>query len=124
MAIRMRMLLSPEGQKILSLGPRAAMEMEVNSEIHMDVERVKDVKEEAERTRRDIVSVTRDLERMVEDICQDDVLMDYLPTTTLPTPPPTTSPTSPRLSAPAPPILTTSWVLVKGEDWEMVDCTA
>lgn len=101
MAIRMRMLLSPEGQKILSLGPRVALEM--------DVDRVNGVKQEAERTRRDIVSVTRDLERMVQDISDEDVLMDCLPT---------------PLPTPAPPILTTSWVIVKGEDWEMVDCTA
>ena len=26
--------------------------------------------------------------------------------------------------APAPPVLTASWVVVKGEDWEMVDCAA
>ena len=109
------MLLSPEGQKILSLGPRVALEL--------DVETVDGVKEEAERTRRDIVSVTRDLERMVEDICDEDVFMDCLPTppTTTSTSPPSTSPPHPT---PAPPILTTSWVLVKGEDWEMVDCTA
>lgn len=101
----MRMLLSPEGQKILHLGPRAAMELEVNRMMQVDVDvGVRQVKEQADRTRREIVNVTRDLEKMVQDICDEDVLMDCM-------------------STPAPPILTTSWVLVKGEDLEMVDCT-
>lgn len=122
MAIRMRMLLSPEGQKILSLGPRLATQsdVEIQMDVHVEKERVK---EEADRTRRDIMSVTRDLEKMVEDICDEDVLMDC--TTPIPTTTTTTTPaTSPPQPTPAPPILTTSWVLVKGEDWEMVDCTA
>ena len=27
-------------------------------------------------------------------------------------------------AAPAAPVLTSSWVVVKGDDWEMVDCSA
>ncbi len=109
-AIKMRILTTPEGQRFLSLGPRLAMEVM--------------------KTTKDIVTVTEDLERMVEDIessCCDspDVVMaDPIPlavpsfSTTCTTP--ITNQTSPT---PAPPVLTTTWVVVKGDDWDMVDCS-
>jgi hypothetical protein len=75
---------------------------------------------EVMKTTRDIVTVTEDLERMVEDIessCCDVVMADALPVLPSCTTPINTTPT------PAAPILTTKWVVVKGEDWEMVDCS-
>jgi len=95
----MRILATPEGQRFLSLGPRLAMEVM--------------------KTTRDIVTVTEDLERMVEDIesaCCDVVMADPLPI-------PPSCTTTPITPIPAAPILTAKWVVVKGDDWEMVDCS-
>lgn len=85
-AIKTCMQASPEGQKILRMGPRLALS---------------------------IMSATKDLERIVaaqtqqaSDSSMDDVIMlDATITTT------TTSP-----------VLTKSWVIVPGDDWEMIDC--
>jgi len=112
----MSMLLTPAGQKILSLGPRVAMQLEVERKVdmqmHFDLESHSIRNLDDERSTRDIISVTKDLERMVEDISDDDVLMDsFIPTAT------------PTTAQPAPPVVTPSWVLVKGEDWEMIDST-
>jgi len=78
------MQASPEGQKILRMGPRLALS---------------------------ITTATKDLERIVAaqneaDDLQDVVMLD-------------TSVVSPVSSG-----LTKSWVIVPGEDWEMVDCMA
>jgi hypothetical protein len=90
-AIKMRMQSTPEGQKILHMGPRLALS---------------------------IMSATQELERLVADQrCQDfqrdednDVIMSdstFMPHSSL-----------------AVPVLPASWVMVKGEDLEMVDCAA
>ncbi|OCH95435.1 hypothetical protein OBBRIDRAFT_720600 [Obba rivulosa] len=73
-AITTRMRMSPEGQKILHMGPRLALS---------------------------ILTATKDLERLVaaQREREKDVAM-----------------TSAELS--------NSWVVVPGEDWEMVDCSA
>ena len=78
------MQASPEGQKILRMGPRLALS---------------------------IMTATKDLERIVAaqneaDDLQDVVMLD-------------TTVVSPVGSG-----LTKSWVIVPGEDWEMVDCAA
>lgn len=75
-AIKTSMKKSPEGQKILRMGPRLALS---------------------------ITTATQELERIVAAQTErEDVAM--LDATT--------------------PILTKSWVVVPGEDWEMVDCAA
>jgi hypothetical protein len=106
-AIKMRILATPEGQRFLSLGPRLAMEVL--------------------KTTKDIVTVTEDLERMVEDIessCCDVVMADPLPLAVPSVSTTCTTPITNQISpTPAPPILTTTWVVVKGDDWEMVDCS-
>jgi hypothetical protein len=121
-AIKMRMLTTPEGQRILSLGPRLALEVM--------------------QTTQDIMKVTRDLEMMVNDIDtfgsgggvgsgaagdrdrDNDVVMGDC-TSIPPTPVLSSSPLPPvAATSRAPPVLTTSWVVVKGDDWEMVDCAA
>jgi hypothetical protein len=55
-----------------------------------------------------ILTATRELERIVAcnniDTDRDDVTMDHTPSTVPP--------------------LTNSWVIVPGEDWEMIDCSA
>lgn len=77
-AITTCMKATPEGQKILRMGPRLAVS---------------------------IMTATKDLEQIVaaqgdrEKESQDVIMAD------------------------APPILTKSWVVVPGEDWEMVDCS-
>ena len=83
--------------------------------------------------------VTRDLERLVSDVEERDFDLDVVmgdATTPLPVPTPATSVTpaptptnatntnSTLCGSVAPPVLTTSWVMVKGEDWEMIDCAA
>ncbi|KAI0784206.1 hypothetical protein C8Q75DRAFT_736341 [Abortiporus biennis] len=76
-AITTRMRMSPEGQKILHMGPRLALS---------------------------ISAATQELERIVAAAQRDkdnDVVMIN-----------------------AEPHMTTSWVMVPPEDWEMVDCSA
>lgn len=77
------MRTSPEGQKILCMGPRLALS---------------------------IMAATKELERIVaaqtERDREGDVLMDDAPTVTNSTG------------------LSNSWVMVPGEDWEMIDCGA
>jgi hypothetical protein len=77
---------TPEGQKILVMGPRLAIS---------------------------ILTATRELERIVArnnlDTDREDVVMD--------------SPSIGSGSCPTP-TLTNSWVIIPGEDWEMVDCSA
>ncbi|GLB44896.1 hypothetical protein LshimejAT787_1802330 [Lyophyllum shimeji] len=79
LALKTSMKASPEGQKILRMGPRLAIS---------------------------IMTATKELERLVaaqESEPQDVVMADA-----------TTSS----------PVLTKSWVVVSGEDWEMVECAA
>ncbi|KAF8150906.1 hypothetical protein B0H34DRAFT_801815 [Crassisporium funariophilum] len=88
-AIKSHMRSSPEGQKILHMGPRLALS---------------------------ITTATKELERIVADQQERDRDMDVVMTD---------STTTPMYgSGLAMPVLTTSWVVVRGEDWEMVDCSA
>ncbi|KAG5644656.1 hypothetical protein DXG03_008038 [Asterophora parasitica] len=77
-AIKACMKCSPEGQKILRMGPRLAVS---------------------------IMSATMELERLVAAQDQDVTMAD-------------------ATVAAAPPTLTKSWVVVSGDDWEMVECGA
>jgi len=93
-AITTRMRCSPEGQKILHMGPRLALS---------------------------IMTATQDLERLVagqsspsQDVWDSDrdVVMSDAPTCT------TTSCHDPTASLAG----ATSWIVLHNEDWEMVDC--
>jgi len=77
-AITTRMRCTPEGQKILHMGPRLAVS---------------------------IMTATRELERIVGAQTQRDQPSDVT-------------------MGDATPLLSNSWVVVPGEDWEMVDCGA
>ncbi|KJA16908.1 hypothetical protein HYPSUDRAFT_1054143 [Hypholoma sublateritium FD-334 SS-4] len=101
-ALRGRMAGSPEGRRVLLMGARLALSID---------------------------AATKELERIVADHRDGDCVMadgtgasmgmgvgmgmggmsGAMGTGT---------------GAPAPPVLTASWVVVKGEDWEMVDCAA
>jgi len=72
------MRCTPEGQKILHMGPRLAVS---------------------------IMTATRELERIVGAQTQRDQPSDVT-------------------MGDATPLLSNSWVVVPGEDWEMVDCGA
>ncbi|KDR78780.1 hypothetical protein GALMADRAFT_209168 [Galerina marginata CBS 339.88] len=92
-ALKMRMRSTPEGQRMLLMGPRVAMS---------------------------IMSATAELERIIAESEQQrdgegDVMMGDSTLTKSVAPSPTSL---------AMPVLTASWVVVKGEDWEMVDCAA
>ncbi|KAF8183373.1 hypothetical protein BJ912DRAFT_853637 [Pholiota molesta] len=93
-AIRTRMAGTVEGRKVLLMGARLAYSIE---------------------------AATKELERIVADQQERDgdvVMSDATsaaPAAAMPTP---------HASSLAMPVLTASWVVVKGEDWEMVDCAA
>ncbi|PPQ68687.1 hypothetical protein CVT26_002969 [Gymnopilus dilepis] len=102
----MRMRHSPEGAKILHMGPRLAMS---------------------------IMNATRELEKIVMDQQErervgggaggdgDVVMADG---TGMSGSSPSMGSLLTGTGGIAMPVLTASWVVVKGEDWEMVDCAA
>ncbi|KAF9443499.1 hypothetical protein P691DRAFT_797347 [Macrolepiota fuliginosa MF-IS2] len=86
LAIKTCMRCSPEGQKILRMGPRLALS---------------------------ILTATQDLERIVaEQESREDAMMEDRSVTN------SEEPSGPSLT------LSNSWVDVRHEDWEMVDCSA
>ncbi|KAF8071644.1 hypothetical protein FPV67DRAFT_887925 [Lyophyllum atratum] len=88
-ALKTAMKGTPEGQKILRMGPRLAVS---------------------------IMTATKELERIVaaaqEGEPQDIVMADA------------TGAATTAVASSAPVLLTKSWVVVPGEDWEMVECGA
>lgn len=97
-AIVTRMRRSPEGQKILHMGPRLALS---------------------------IMTATKELERIVADQHEKDGDVVMADVTVADVPPVPTSLAPQQLKGcSALPVLTNSWVVVKGDDWEMVDCGA
>lgn len=94
-AIRTRMAATIEGRKVLLMGARLAYSIE---------------------------AATKELERIVADQQERDG--DVLMSDSTSTAPTATSTSTPHSSSLAMPVLTASWVMVKGEDWEMVDCAA
>jgi hypothetical protein len=97
-AIITRMRCSPEGRKILHMGPRLALS---------------------------IMTATKELERIVADQHEKDGDVVMADVTVADVPPVPTSLAPQQLKGcSALPVLTNSWVVVKGDDWEMVDCGA
>lgn len=97
-AIITRMRCSPEGRKILHMGPRLALS---------------------------IMTATKELERIVADQHEKDGDVVMADVTVADAPPAPTSLAPQQLKGcSALPVLTNSWVVVKGDDWEMVDCGA
>lgn len=90
LAIKTCMRYSPEGQKILRMGPRLALS---------------------------ILTATQDLERIVaEQESREDVPMEDRPAAA--------ETTTDNGTSSGPPTLSNSWVDLRYDDWEMVDCNA
>ncbi|KAF9479993.1 hypothetical protein BDN70DRAFT_775201, partial [Pholiota conissans] len=92
LALRTCMAATVEGKKMALMGTRIAYTIE---------------------------TATRELERIVAD--QEDVIMAEADACDVALMAGATS-SMPHSSSLAKPVLTASWVMVKGEDWEMVDC--
>jgi endonuclease V-like protein UPF0215 family len=85
---------SPEGLKILHMGPRLALS---------------------------IMDATKELEKIVADQREREADGDVVMSDSTAT---TTSFNVVGSGSLAMPVLTASWVVVRGDDWEMVDCAA